>query len=121
MNVSIFSRKLSPPKVNGCNFVTSAISSVLGRNGSCTLRGWGVHMPFVLFLFSALSRFFVHKVQLTAPVYIESHWILGDVHDAFRCAYVRVVRRRLLSHHKPVFYTVTPSPTMREFGGRTSM
>ena len=39
----------------------SVIKSVLGRNGSCTLRGRGVHMPFVVFLFSCLSRFFRPK------------------------------------------------------------
>ena len=78
-------------------------------------------MPFVVFLFSCLSRFFVQKVQFTAPVYIKSHWVFGDVHDAFRRAHVRVVRSRFLSHHKLMFYAVTPSPTMRDFGGRTSM
>ena len=111
-----FLENLSPPTVNGCNQVTSVIRSVLGRNGSCTLCGRGMHMPFVVLLFSCLSRFLVQKVQFTAPMYIESHWVSGDVHDAFRRPHVRVVRRRLCSHHTPKFYPVTPSPTMRDFG-----
>ena len=95
---------MSPPTVNGCNFVTSAINSVLGCSGSCTFRGRGMHMPFVVLLFSCFSRFLIQKIQFTAPIYIESHWVPGDVHDAFRRPHVRVVRRRLCSHHTPVFY-----------------
>ena len=111
----MFSRKLSPPRVNGCNLVTSVIKSVLGRNGSCTLRGRGMHMPFVVFLFSCLSRFFVQKIQFAAPMYFESHWVSGDVHNAFWQSHVRVVRSRFLSHHKPMFYAVTPSPNDARF------
>ena len=93
----------SPPTVNGCNLVTSVIKSVLGRNGSCTLRGQGVHMPFVVSLLSCLSRFLVQKIQFAAPMYFESHWISGDVYDAFKHSHVRVARSRFRSHHKPMF------------------
>ena len=60
-------------------------------------------MPFVVFLFSRLSRFFVQKIQFAAPIYFESHWVSGDVHDAFRRSHVRMVRSVLRSHHKPMF------------------
>ena len=60
-------------------------------------------MPFVVFLFSCLSRFFVQKIQFAAPMYFESHWVSGDVQDAFRRAHVRVVRSHFRSHHKPMF------------------
>ena len=60
-------------------------------------------MPFVVLVFSCLSRFLVQKIQFMAPIYIESHWVSGDVHDAFRRPHVRVVRRRLSSHHTPLF------------------
>ena len=99
---------MSPPRVNGCNLVTSVIKSVLGRNGSCTLHGRGLHMPFVVFLFSCLSRFFVQKIQFAAPMYFESHWVSGDVHNAFWRLHVRVVRSRFRSHHKPMFMLLLP-------------
>ena len=35
----MFSRKLSPPVVNGCNLVTSVMSSVLGHSGNCRSCG----------------------------------------------------------------------------------
>ena len=65
-------------------------------------------MPFVVLLFSGLSHFLVQKIQFTAPMYIESHWVSGDVHDAFRRPHVRVVRRRLCSHHTPMFMLLLP-------------
>ena len=43
--------------------MTSVIKSVLGRNGSCTLHGRGVHMPLVFHLLSCFSRFLVQKVS----------------------------------------------------------
>ena len=101
--VSIFSRKLSPPTVNGCNLITSVIKSVLGCNGSCTLRGRGVHMPLIFCLLSCLSCFLVQKIQLTAPMYFKSHWVSGDVHDAVKRSHIHVVRSRVHSHTKPLF------------------
>ena len=53
----MFSRKLSPPAVNGCNLVTSVMSSVLGRSGNSRSRGQRVDMPLVrcfVFLLSCL-------------------------------------------------------------------
>ena len=89
--------------MNGCNLVTSVIKSVLGRNGSCTLHGRGVHMPFVVRLLSGLSRSLVQKIPFAAPIYCESHWVSGDVYDAFRRSHVRVARSRFCSHHMPMF------------------
>ena len=100
----MLSRKLSPLTVNGCNLVTSVINNVLGRNGSCTLRWRGVHMPFIVFLLSFLSRFLVQKIQFAAPMYFESHQISGDVHNAFRRSHVRVERSSFRSHHKPCLF-----------------
>ena len=97
------SRKLSLPTVNGCNLVTSVIKSVLGHNGSCTLHGQGVHMPLVFHLLSYFSRFLVQKVKFAAPMYGESHWVAGDVYDAFRRSHVRVARSHFCSHHMPMF------------------
>ena len=94
---------MSSPTVNGCNLVMSVIKSVLGRNGSCTLLGRGVHMPLVFHLLSCLSRFLVQKVKFAAPMYGESHWVSGEVYDAFRRSQARVARSRFCSHHMPMF------------------
>ena len=99
---NIFS-KLSPPTVNGCNLITSVIKSVLGRNGSCTLRGRGVHMLLVFCVLSRLSCFLVQKIQFAASMYGESHWVSGDVHDAFKQSDVHMARSQFRSHHKPMF------------------
>ena len=89
--------------MNGCNLVTSVIKSVLGRNGSCTLWGWGVHMPLVFCLLSCLSRFLVLKIIFAAPMYCESHWVSGDVYDAFKRLHIRMARSRFHSHHMLMF------------------
>ena len=78
-------------------------------------------MPFVVCLLSCLLRFLVQKIQFTAPMYIESHWVSGDVHDEFKRSHIRVARESILFAPYADIYAVTPSPTMRDFGGRTSM
>ena len=60
-------------------------------------------MPFVVFLFSCLLRFFVQKIQFAAPMYFESHWVSRDVHNAFWRSHVRVVRSHFRLHNKPMF------------------
>ena len=98
----IFSKTVSS-KSNSCNLVTSVIKSVLGRNGSCTLRRRGVHMPLVFRLLSCLSRFLVQKIKFAAPIYCESYRVSGDVYDAFRRSHIRVARSHFCSHHMPMF------------------
>ena len=99
----IFSKTVSPI-VNGCNLVTSVIKSVLGRNGSCTLRGRGVHMPLVFHLLSCLSRFLVQKIKICGA------YILRKV-TGFRVMYTMHLGGRtstwrgvvFCSHHMPMF------------------
>ena len=76
--------------------MTSVIKSVLGRNGSCTSCGRGVHMPLVFHLLSCFSRFLVQKIKFAMPMYYESHWVSGDVYDAFRRSHVCVARSRFV-------------------------
>ena len=98
----IFSKTVSSSN-NGCNLVTLVNKSVLGHNGSCTFCGRGVHMPLVFHLFSGLSCSLVQKIKFAAPMYCESHWVSGDVYDAFRGLHVRVARSQFCSHHMPMF------------------
>ena len=94
--------------VNGCSRVTSVMRSVLGCNGSCTLRGRGVHMSLVFCLLFCLSRLLIQYVIFTAPIYCKSHWISGYVYDAFKRSYVRVLRSGFSSHHMPMMLLFLP-------------
>ena len=60
-------------------------------------------MLLVFCVLSCLSHFLVQKIQFAVPMYGESHWVSGDVHDAFKRSDVRVARSRFRSHHKPMF------------------
>ena len=65
----MFSRKLSPPAINGCSLVTSVMSSVLGHNGSCRFHGQLVDMPLIIhFFFSFLTP--VDPVEINHDAFV---------------------------------------------------
>ena len=120
--MSLFSQKLSPPMVNGWSLITSVMSNVLGRNGTCRLRGWHVDMPLVICLVFSLSCLLIKQVEFAAPMYCKSHWISCYVDDAFRRSYLCMPRSRFYSHHVQVMLLFLPRQRYeKKFGGRTSM
>ena len=86
----------------------SVMSSVLCRNGSCTLHGQGVHIPLVFCLMFCLSGLLIQYVKFTAPMYCKSHWISCYVYDAFKWSYFRMPRSGFSSHHMPMMLLLLP-------------
>ena len=104
----MFSRKLSPPTVNGCSLVTSVMSNVLGHSGNCRFRGQHVDMPLVICLVFSLPCLLIQKVEFTAPIYCKSHWISSYVNNAFKWSYFCMPRSRFYSHHVPMMLLFLP-------------
>ena len=101
----MLSRNLSPPTVNCCIRVTSAMSNVLVVNGSCRCLGRAMDMPLIL---SSVPCLLVQQVQFMVPLYNESYGISGDVDDALGWSYIRMSRSRLSSYHSPVSLVFFP-------------
>ena len=104
----MFSRKLSPPAVNGWSLVTSVMSSVLGRNGSCRCRRRRVDMPLISCLVFSFSRLLIQYKQVTAPLYHDSYWIPCNVNNAFKRSYFCMLRSCFCSHHMPIMLLFLP-------------
>ena len=111
MRASTCSRKESPPTINGCNLVKSAISNFLGLSGSCIFFLWSVDMPFVLFLFllqvsSCLVLFEIFTVAMNSVYY----GFAANIHYALWCARFCVAWFSLLSHHSLVVLLLLTFP-----------
>ena len=111
----MFSRKLSPPTVNGCSLVTSVMSNVLRHIGTCRLRGRHVDMPLVICLLFPLSCSLIKQVKFTAPMYCKSHWISCYVDNTFKRAYLCMPRSRFYSHHVPMILLFLPLQRYKKF------
>ena len=104
----MFSRNFSLPTVNGCSRVTSAMSNVLGVNGSFRCRGQPVDMPLVSRMVSPFPFLLIQQIQFTVPLYDESYWISADIDDALGWSYVCMPRSHLGSHHSPIMPVFFP-------------
>ena len=104
----MFSRNFSPPTVNSCNLVTSAMNNVFGVNGSCRCRGRPVDMPLVSRVVSPFPFLLIQQIQCMVPLYDESYWISGDVDDALGRSHVHMPGSRFSSHHLPIMLVFFP-------------